>query len=321
MPAVAMTSPPELDVIMFTKLNHLAGALSRLLKLDRHIDAIKINQGRILTQMQRPDAAKPLWQHEFKVFSQWGEDGIIQFLVNHLNVANRTFIEFGVEDFAESNCRFLLMKDYWSGFVIDGSEKNIARLRASYFYWQNQLTSKASFITRENVAALLDESGFDKELGILSLDIDGVDYHVLEALGQWRPAILIVEYNEAFGSQRPVTVPYDPAFLRQKKHVSNQYWGANLPAFCHLADQRSYALVGVNGVASNAFFVRRDLLNEHVCEVNLHSCNRQANFRDSRGANGELTFLSGRSRAIAMADMPVVDVSTGQMLTVGALHA
>ena len=306
---------------MFTRLKRVAEALPKLQKLDRRIDEIKINQGRILTQMQRPDLTRPLWQHEFKVFSQWGEDGIIQFLVNHLDVTNRTFIEFGVEDFAESNCRFLLMKDYWSGFVIDGSEKNIACLRASYFYWQHQLTSKASFITRDNVAALLDESGFDKELGILSLDIDGVDYHVLEALGQWRPAILIVEYNEAFGSQRPVTVPYDSAFLRQKKHVSNQYWGANLPAFCHLADQRSYALVGVNGVASNAFFVRRDLLNEHVREVNLHSCNRQANFRDSRGANGELTFLSGRSRAIAMADMPVVDVSTGQMLTVGALHA
>lgn len=319
---MAMSSPPpELGVIMFTKLNHLAGALSRLLRLDRHIDAIKINQGRILTQMQKPDADKSLWQHEFKVFSQWGEDGIIQFLVNHLNIANRTFIEFGVEDFVESNCRFLLMKDYWSGFVIDGAEKNIARLRASYFYWQHQLTAKASFITRENVEALLDESGFDKDLGILSVDIDGVDYHVLEALGQWRPAILIVEYNEAFGSQRPVTVPYDPAFVRQKKHVSNQYWGANLPAFCFLANQRNYALVGVNGVASNAFFVRRDLLNEHVREVNLHSCNRQANFRDSRGANGELTFLSGRSRALAMAEMPVVDVATGQTLAVGDLYA
>jgi hypothetical protein len=318
---MAMTDLSELDAIMFNRLNRVAEALPRLLKLDRHIDAIKINQGRILTQMQRPDATRPLWQHEFKVFSQWGEDGIIQFLVNHLEIANRTFIEFGVEDFAESNCRFLLMKDYWSGFVIDGSEKNIARLRASYFFWQHQLTPKASFITRENVAALLDESGFDKELGILSVDIDGVDYHVLEALGQWRPAILIVEYNEAFGTQRPVTVPYDPMFVRQKKHVSNQYWGANLPAFCHLASQRSYALVGVNGVASNAFFVRRDLLNEHVREVSLHSCSRQANFRDSRGANGELTFLSGSSRALAMADMPVVDVATGDCLTVGALYA
>ena len=306
---------------MFTKLNRLAEVLPRLLQLDRRIDEIKINQGRMMTQMQRPDATGPLWQYEFKVFSQWGEDGIIQFLVNHLDISHRTFIEFGVEDFSESNCRFLLMKDYWHGFVIDGSEKNMARLRASYFYWQHQLSSKASFITRENVAALLDESGFDKDLGILSVDIDGVDYHVLEALSQWRPAILIVEYNDAFGTQRPVTVPYDPAFVRRKKHASNQYWGANLPAFCHLADQRDYALVGINGVASNAFFVRRDLLNAHVLETSLASCSRQASFRDSRGVNGGLTFLSGPSRAHAMADMPVVDVATGQTLTVGALHA
>jgi hypothetical protein len=167
----------------------------------------------------------------------------------------------------------------------------------------------------------LEESGFDKNLGILSVDIDGVDYHVLEALGRWTPAILIVEYNEAFGTQHPVTVPYDPAFVRRKKHSSNQYWGANLPAFCHLANQRDYALVGINGVASNAFFVRRDLLNEHVREASLASCSRQASFRDSRDANGGLTFLSGPSRACVMADMPVVDVATGQTLTVGELHA
>jgi hypothetical protein len=306
---------------MLSKLNHLLQMLLRTLQLDRRIDEIKINQGRMLTQMQKPNITGPLWQYEFKIFSQWGEDGIIQFLVNHLEIAHRTFIEFGVEDFSESNCRFLLMKDYWQGFVIDGSEKNIARLRSSYFYWQTQLSSKTSFITRENVASLLDESGFDKELGILSVDIDGVDYHVLDALTQWRPAILIVEYNEAFGNQRPVSVPYDPAFVRRQKHSSNQYWGANLPAFCYLAGQRNYALVGINGVASNAFFVRRDLLNEHVRETSLVSCDRQANFRDSRGKKGELTFLSGRSRAHGMADMPVIDVVTGQALTVGDLYA
>jgi hypothetical protein len=304
---------------MFAKFNRLLEVVVRILHFDRRVDEIKINQGRLLTQLQKPCVDGPLWQHEFKVFSQWGEDGIIQFLVNHLNIANRTFIEFGVENFAESNCRFLLMKDYWQGFVIDGSEKNIASLRSSYYYWQYQLSCKASFITRENVAALLGECGFDKELGILSVDIDGVDYHVLEALGDWRPSILIVEYNEAFGTTRPVTVPYDPAFVRRLKHASNQYWGANLSAFCHLLEPRNYALVGINGVASNAFFVRRDLLNEHVREVTLASCSRQAIFRDSRDANGELTFLSGCSRAQVMTNMPVIDVVTGQTLTVGEL--
>ncbi len=304
---------------MFNKIKRLPGVIPRLLQLDRRIDEVKMNQGRILAAMQRPDARVPLWKHEFKVFSQWGEDGIIQFLVNHLEIRSKTFIEFGVEDFSESNCRFLMMKDQWQGFVIDGSSANMARLRGSYYFWQHQLQCKAAFITRDNIASLLEESGFNKELGILSVDIDGVDYHILEALHTWRPAILIVEYNDAFGWNRPVTVPYDPAFVRRQKHPSNQYWGANLPAFIHLAGARNYALVGTNSVGSNAFFVRRDLLNDAVPEVDVASCRREATYRDSRGPNGELTFLSGRDRARAMAAMPLVDVRTGASLLVGDL--
>nr|WHW29455.1 hypothetical protein [uncultured bacterium] len=302
---------------MLKKLQHLRDLFLRLRHLDRYIDDIKMNQGRSLAWMQRAATQGPLWQHEFKVFSQWGEDGIIQYLVNNLAIKNRTFIEFGVEDFSESNCRFLMMKDQWHGYVIDGSPTNIKRLRASYYFWQSPLNCKASFITRENVEALLDESGFEQELGILSVDIDGVDYHVLEALASWRPAILIVEYNDAFGWERPVSVPYDPAFVRRQKHFSSQYWGANLPAFLYLADQRGYALVGTNSVGSNAFFVRRELLNDCVSEVDLASCIRQASFRDSRGEGGELTFLSGLERTRAMAEMPLVDVATRASLRVG----
>jgi len=296
-------------------------AVPRLLKLDRRIDEIKINQGLILSQLQRDIRHDHLWDYEFKIFSQWGEDGIIQHLINHLKIPNRTFIEFGVEDFHESNCRYLMMKDRWSGFVIDGSVKNIERLKTSYFFWQYPLTCKASFITRDNVVPLLDESGFDKEIGLLSVDIDGVDYHILEALAHWRPAILIVEYNDVFGFTRPVTVPYDPQFIRAQKHSSNQYWGANLPAFCHLAGSREYALVGVNRVGSNAFFVRRDLLNQQVFEVSLASCAQPATFRDSRDPQGALTFLSGQARADDIAELPLVDVVTGAMLKVGDLRA
>lgn len=305
---------------MINQLKRLLEIAPRLLQLDRRIDEIKMNQGRMLTSMQRSGAQGPLWQHEFKVFSQWGEDGIIQYLVNHLDIRHHTFIEFGVEDFTESNCRFLMMKDQWQGFVIDGSPANMQRLQKSYFFWQHQLNCTASFITKENVANLLDKSGFDRNLGILSVDIDGVDFHVLEALADWHPAILIVEYNDAFGWKRPVSVPYDPAFVRRQKHSSNQYWGANLPAFLHLASTRGYALVGTNSVGSNAFFVRRELLNEHVREVDLSSCIRIASFRDSRNEQGELTFLSGPDRAKAMATMPLVDVSSGKGLVVGDLH-
>jgi len=304
---------------MIKKFKQLARIIPRLLQADRRLDEIKLNQGRILTGMQTPGGDIPLWKREFKVFSQWGEDGIIQYLVNNLDITRRTFIEFGVEDFSESNCRFLMMKDQWHGFVIDGSTANIAELRDSYYYWQYRLNSKAAFITRENIAQLLDESGFEKDIGLLSVDIDGVDYHVLEALQDWKPAILIVEYNDAFGWRRPVSVPYDPAFVRRQKHYSNQYWGANLPAFHYLAGKRGYALVGTNSVGSNAFFVRRELLNDAVREVELMSCVREATFRDSRDEAGRLTFLAGTGRARTMSIMAVIDVSSGETLKVSGL--
>lgn len=305
---------------MIREIKQFSRILPRLFKVDRRLEEIKINQGRILTRMQTPDGNVPLCKREFKVFSQWGEDGIIQYLVNNLDINHRTFIEFGVEDFSESNCRFLMMKDHWHGFVIDGSNENIAQLRDSYYYWQYRLSSKAAFITRENITKLLDESGFDKDLGLLSVDIDGVDYHVLESLQDWNPAILIVEYNEVFGWRRPVSVPYDPNFIRRKKHHSNLYYGANLPAFHHLASQRGYALVGTNSVGSNAFFVRRELLNDAVREVDLSSCVRETVFRESRNEAGRLTFLAGPERAQAISSMPVIDVSNDQILNVRDLN-
>lgn len=304
---------------MLNKITNLVRLIPRLLQIDRRLDEIKINQGRLLTMMQQPCNDCPIWKHEFKVFSQWGEDGIIQYLVNHLDINNHTFIEFGVEDFNESNCRFLMVKDHWHGFVIDGSKANIAKLRNAYYYWQHRLTGKAAFVTRDNISTLLEESGFQKDVGILSLDIDGVDYYVLEALHDWQPSILIVEYNDAFGWKRPVSVLYDPVFVRRKKHYSNQYWGANLPAFHYLASKRGYALVGINSVGSNAFFVRRELLNNAIREVDLSSCMQEATFRDSRDKKGHLTFLAGADRSQVMASMPVVDVISGEKLKVSDL--
>jgi hypothetical protein len=295
-------------------------ALLSILKLDRGIDDLKINQGRILALQQRSISSKTLSDYEFRIFSQWGEDGILQFLTHNLPLRNKTFIEFGVEDFFEANCRFLMMKDLWQGFVIDGSRANISRLRSSYFYWRYQIQSKASFITAENVCALLDESGFDKDLGVLSIDLDGIDYYILERLKDWRPGILIVEYNATFGNSFAVTVPYDAAFRRNEKHHSNLYSGASLPAFCHLASERGYGLVGVNSMGSNAFFVRRDLLNDVVCEIDPTVGYRDSVFRESRDKHGRLAMLSGADRLRVMGNLPLIDVISGKTLVVADIE-
>jgi hypothetical protein len=305
---------------MTNVFSRLHTSMRRFATLDRRLEEIKINQGLILCELLREKQSDSLLDFEFKVFSQWGEDGIIQHLIGNLKIAHRTFIEFGVEDFFESNCRFLLMKDYWQGFVIDGSSANIARLKASYFFWKYPLNARASFITRENVELLLEESGFGKDLGILSVDIDGVDYYVLERLDAWRPRILIVEYNGTFGGRRAVSVPYTPDFRRSVQHSSNLYYGASLPAFQRFASSRDYALVGVNSAGSNAFFVRRDILNENIREVSIDACYRDSSFREGRDASGRLTWSSGTDRRQRIARLPLVDVITGERLTVGDLE-
>jgi hypothetical protein len=291
--------------------------LRRWIYFDRRLDEIKINQGRILSELQRTKQSDRLLDYEFKVFSQWGEDGILQRLIANLDIANHTFIEFGVEDFFESNCRFLLMKDVWQGYVIDGSTANIERLKSSYMFWRYPLNARAAFITRENVAGLLDESGFDKEVGILSIDVDGIDYYLLEALEAWHASIVVVEYNSLFGADRQVSVPYESSFQRRKAHWSNLYWGASLPAFAALLDRRGYALVGVNSMGSNAFFVRRDVIRGGIKTCSVAECFRESMFREGIAEDGRLTYATARASGQVIADLPLVDFETGCTIQVG----
>ncbi|MBT8534603.1 hypothetical protein G6725_01090 [Polynucleobacter paneuropaeus] len=301
---------------MLTKLGSIYITLRTLFTLNRDLDLIKINQGLILSKINSNKKYPTLSNYEFKVFSQWGEDGIIQHLTQNIDIKNKTFIEFGVEDFFESNCRFLLQKDNWNGFVIDGSSQNIERLRKSYFYWKHSINALCSFITRENIEELLSTSGFDKDIGLLSVDIDGVDYFVLEKLAAWTPRVLIVEFNAIFGMNRAVSVPYSSTFMRSNMHYSNLYYGASLPAFIHLANNMNMALVGVNSAGSNAFFVRRDLLNESVPEVFIDNYFIGAKFREGRDANGVLICQSGRGELTSIMQLPLVDVITQVTLKV-----
>jgi hypothetical protein len=230
-----------------------------------------------------------------------------------IDIENKTFIEFGVEDFSESNCRFLMMKDNWSGFVIDGSASNIKRLKESYFYWKYELAALDSFITRENINDLLAKSGFGEDLGILSIDLDGNDYYVLEAIQFFKPRILICEYNALFGAERKISVPYDAGFVRRDKHYSNLYSGTSLGAMTLLAEKKGYSLVGTNAASNNAFFVRNDQLNGHVEVLDPREAFSPSKFRESRDEKGNLTYISGADRLGLIRGLPVFNVETGMI--------
>jgi hypothetical protein len=277
-------------------------------KINERFDEIKINQGIILAALNQNKFSRSLNEYEFKVFSQWGEDGIIQHLINSIEIKNKTFIEFGVEDFSESNCRFLLMKDDWKGFVIDGSISNIQRLKTSYFYWKHHLDAVDRFITKENIESILATSGFNEDLGLMSIDLDGNDFFIFEAINNYKPRILICEFNPIFGANRKITIPYQSDFQRTKAHHSNLYWGASLAAMTYLAEIKGYALVGTNSAGNNAFYVRNDLLNDKVNKLSVETAYLPSNYRESRDENGNLTHITAEKRLDVIKGLPVYEV-------------
>lgn len=296
-----------------TRLTKLKRAIITLFKIEEKLEELKINQGLLLSALNENKKFGNLKDYEFKVFSQWGEDGIIQHLSKVVEIKNKTFIEFGVENFFESNCRFLLMKDNWSGFVIDGSIKAIQTLKKSYFYWKYHINALADFVTKENINELLSKSGFDEDLGILSVDIDGNDYFVLQAIHVFKPRILICEYNAVFGATRKISIPYETNFDRTNKHHSNLYFGASLPAITYLANTKGYSLVGTNSAGVNAFYIRNDLLNEKVEVLTVEQAYVSSKFRESRDEQGNFTYLNGEDRLKLLKGLPVFNVETKSM--------
>lgn len=278
--------------------------------INERFDAIGLNQGAILSRLNEQRFSKNLQDYEFRIFSQWGEDGILQHLTRTVDIKNKSFFEFGVENFFESNCRYLMMKDNWSGFVIDGSKQNIEALRKSYFYWRHDLMAVDAFITRENIDELLCRSGFAEDVGILSIDLDGNDYFVLEAVRSFKPRILVCEYNAVFGAQRKISVPYAADFVRSKGHYSQLYAGASLAAICYLADRKGYSLVGTNSAGNNAFFVRNDLLNDRLEVLSVEQAFRPSKFRESFDAEGQLSYLRGDDRLALIKGLSVLNVET-----------
>jgi len=292
-------------------MNEIKGALQNVWRISERLDEIKINQGLILSALNETRNSTNLADYEFKVFSQWGEDGIIQYLSKTIELRHKTFIEFGVESFMEANCRFLLMKDNWSGYVIDGSPSNIAKLKSSYFYWKYHIDAVDAFVTKDNIDDLLTRSGFDADLGILSIDIDGNDYFILEAINAVRPRILICEYNAVFGATRKISVPYDPDFCRARKHYSKLYFGASLPAITFIANKKGYSLVGTNSSGCNAFFVRDDLLNGKLPTLTAEQAYLTSKIRQSTNQQGNLSYLAGEDRLKEIRGLAVVNVETG----------
>lgn len=293
---------------LIKKIKKVKRVFSTVLAIERKLDELRYLQGCIAcNQLKSMGGVETL--HEFQCFSQWGEDGIIQWLINNIDISRKVFIEFGTQDYKESNTRFLLMHDNWSGLIIDGDRRNIEKVKNEDIYWRYNLKAISKFVTAENINRIFEENGLQREIGLLSVDIDGNDYWVWKAINIVQPDIVICEYNHRFGMERAVSVPYDPNFVRQEKHYSCIYYGASIRALTLLAGAKGYSLVAGNSNGNNVFYVKNELLNDIVKRKEIEDVFSAGKFRECRDEKGKLVFFDSEQEQAVLKNLPLVDVS------------
>lgn len=222
-----------------------------------HLLLSDLRRAQILSQPKYADK-KRLESFGFKVYSQNEEDGMIDEIFNRIGTTNRFFIEFGVQDGLECNTHFLLFQG-WEGVFIEGSTEYCGQIRKNFAtpLERGQLTLLNSFITAENINDLIAQTKAKDlvEIDLLSIDIDGNDYHIFNAISVIKPRVVVIEINAKFPPPTKYIMPYNPTHIWDGSDMH----GVSLESLAKLALAKGYNLVGTDLKGVNAFFVRKDL--------------------------------------------------------------
>jgi len=181
-----------------------------------------------------------------------------------LGIPSGIFVDIGAGDGINSNCANLALNFGWHGMFIDGNPDKIRR--GSEFYskhpdtWAYPPKFVHAMVTRENINDVLRTASVQADTDLMSIDIDGNDYWVWEAIECTVPKVVIIETHIEFGT-RSIVAPYDKDYVYPGKHPD--YHGASPTAMAKLANKKGYRLIGSNDYGFNTIYVRRGL-SEHV---------------------------------------------------------
>lgn len=239
------------------RTRHAFGDPSVIAELDKNAD---------------PSAGPYLWRYGCKIQSQNGEDGILYYLLQKVGVTDMpTTVEICAGNGIECNSANLILHHGFTSFLFDGNPAEIQE--GIKFYTQHAEKDESIFsrvrfanvwVTKDNIAHVMQECQIPTEMDVLITDLDGNDYWILKAImdsGKYTPRIICVEYQDIIGPERALTIPYDPEFDHRKYDCLGgpNFCGASLQAFIQLLGEK-YAFVGCEGLGFNGFFVRRDLI-------------------------------------------------------------
>ncbi|MBD3385507.1 hypothetical protein GF407_11350 [candidate division KSB1 bacterium] len=242
---------------MYTRLKNLKTRLGRLF---RNLDKMEKMMMEWCIDRLKSDPRygdkKHLIPYGYKLYSQHDEDGIIREIFNRIGTSNKVFIEIGVGNGLENNTLALLF-DHWQGLWIEASKKSVDKIQKGFKNTIACGTLKMvnAFVSRENINALISQNLDATEIDLLSIDIDGNDFHLFDAIDCIQPRVVVIEYNAKF----PPPISYCMTYDQHHVWSRDDHFGASLKFLETRFAEKGYCLVGCNITGSNAFFVRKDL--------------------------------------------------------------
>ena len=303
-----------INKFIFKLIKFLANFLKKTnfdkLFFDKLIFSVGLNQ--ISENRKIYENIKNIQEIELKIFSQNGEDGILDYILTKLRlIPNSTnFIEIGVGDYRESNTRFIYNRFHPKGVIIDCIDNMEQKVKPHVNLWKGDLRICNAQVNTKNINEIL-KNYCDYEIDVFSIDIDSIDYWLIEKLQKNISKIFIAEYNPVFGPNLKVTVPNIDGFDRTKYHYSNLCYGMSLRALIDIMKTKNYYFIGTNLQKMNAFFVSNDFKkNQYFDKINILELNQytNSNIRDSRDINYNLNFLSGNKKLKEIENCEVINL-------------
>lgn len=207
-----------------------------------------------------------------RLFSQNGEDGILDALLHVLPNTPKTFLEFGVGDGWSCNTRLLAEIRMWSGTYIEVDPVDHQTLPQRYAH-RGDIACIRNRVTADNVCSILDAAGVTNPIGVLSVDVDGQDYWIWKALaGQYRANVVVIEIN----SDHPI--PWGVEAQSAENHGDlTRTWGSSIQAMAQLGRQLGHVPVHVDLAGVNMFLIREEVLETATCSP-IGELNRGPNY-------------------------------------------